>query len=505
MVIGDERYVKRAEEALMALARLSEDQDVRRKHVKAAQMTRGGENVINFSAFKRDLFGSPYALDVSTSRDPKFKAQIARNTNYVWEKVNAMIFRPDDYRTTEYRSHFLTKYREGDMEYMVLFKDSWAYMASWAPELKSIGRPLLMTQMKILPYMEQMEMPEVRGGRASDEMSAAFRMGAVQDMAEAVRLRPRNVSIKKAFGNWGATQLNIGVAGFGAVDPFMWDSYLRKWLTAADGGTVDPMWSKKIHEMREQLRWADELDDPNEAVNYEASEMLQRMRQFALYAGELVERYGAVEAVAGIGIDDAAAVDIRPDADALEGDDRVTDKCYGVYSGWCGGPTALVGGSFSGRIGGRLTEFIRRVDAAIAGNVANAAEVRDDIKKLHEEFREIAEAFYSHVGGSLQLVAAERMLRDVVPDSQLEDRHKELSGIGSELALLQGHMEFLKPEEAHVTARDFKYSFTSRELEISGQKANVMMVRLKENGKKSNYVTSLPWYRNPALWPPRFY
>lgn len=490
-----------AMQALMALAFVEENLGVRKTHLKVAKKWMGGS--AEYSTWRQNPDAVPYALDVSTSSNPIFRAQIAKNLNAVAEKADRMFVPMNNTRPV------FVQFEEGDRKYAALLKGRSAYMAAWTSELKSSGRPLLITQMKILPYMEQMEMPEVRGGRASDEMSAAIRWIAAQDMMRSVSLRPTAVSFREALS--AVTNLNIsgGFAGFADTDALIWDDISRSWSRNglwydgnelnADGATADSTLFKELESMRVYLSRA-ELASMS---RYEGDEILPKLRQLALRLDLLSKDYiinaadtdavaADTDAVAAVGDLANEAVDIGHYADALEGG-GVFEICY---PGYCGGITDVVGGIFSKRMRDRLTELIQRTDALIneASAGANAAEVREEMLRLYEEFREIAEAFYSHVGGSLQLVTAERMLRDVVPDSQLEDRHKELSGIGSELALLQGHMEFLKPEEAHVIGRTFKYGFISREIVFDQRKATAMIVRMKENGNNSRYVAVIYYY-----------
>lgn len=508
MVVGNGERSGGAEQALRALAILDEGGvDVRRSHLKEVRKLCGGD--FDFSAFNLARWtaaaANRFTLYASTFRDSKFREQVETTLNKVAEKVRDILGDDQPGRP------FIAEFEAGEKRYQALIKPNRAYVAAWDAETEatqSAGDPLQITTLSFFRYTPFLDTDLLLGGRsARGHVAAAFMIIAAQDMLEIVRLRQSGMLIRTAVRNWS----QFYRPGYPNAGTFMYKQNSTWFMIDSRAGDVPLALKSQFEDARRDLRGRDMARFEAYADRYEPAALLIEMRKIAVRAGELSKRYAdwlannqrpdvptetVAETVAET-VGPGDGLDLLIGAGALAGGD---DICFNVAeAGNCGGKTEVAGGTFNVRIRASVDAYIRAIGAAMAADSSLPA---DQIKKLYNEFDIIFRAFQYHVGGSLSHVKGEKWLRNM-PDLQLEDRHKKLSGLGSDLAVLQGQVDALKPEEDYVTARDFKYGFLSRNLEIGGQQANVTMVRMKEKGKKSKYL-AFGLYRLPDLWPPRF-
>lgn len=345
-------------------------------------------------------------------------------------------------------------------------------------------------------------------------------------MLEKVRSRPEGVSIRTVVRDWSQWgQLYWRRGGLGN---FMYKQG-SKWVGFDSRvGDVPEALQIKLEDARRDLREGLLVDFGTsypgyEYPNYEAAALLSRFRQLAGSTGDLSKKYAewlatnqrsgdptetVAETVGPRDYPDALAGDadaLAGGADALIGDgvvaggvdaiagDAGDDICYFAD---CGSKTEVAGGTFSERIGANINEFIREVEVAYSSLPA------DQIRTLRGELSDILGALGSHINGSLQLMKAELQIRlplaahEVNPtDAVLEESHRILSGWASELALLRGLADALRPDELYIAGRAIRYSVKHQDYEGDGQ--SITILRVKENKKPSWYVA---WMRANDLW-----
>jgi ElaB/YqjD/DUF883 family membrane-anchored ribosome-binding protein len=478
--------VSGAVQGLRALALMDENVGIRKQHMKWLQQQWFG-GTVNYSAFNKGSDGLLYEVNASTSNDAYFKAQLAIYMNIVAERVRDEFSRIDE----EFVGQFHVESNEGEMKHCMLFKGGRVFMASWRdiaiPKLNlDGGGPLLITHM-MRPLLQDVDVDTGMVSRrmygAEDEMLDAFRAIAVSDMLEKVRGRPDGVSVRQGIR---ALLNQSNYAGH----TFIYNSSSRKWKAPFNYSQMG-VWSdadlkelaSRLEDVKEELKESD-LESLG-GRDDQLFEMLPKMKRLAERAEEIERTYD----FAG-GVTDLAA-DVEDVEDVVSGD-KGADKCYGVPGGWCGGQTALVGGGgiFGEMIRAKMDELIGRVDAAMAADSSLPAE---EIKKLQSELSDILGALRSHVGGSLQQIRGELLMarQAVQPtDAVMEDSHRTLSDIASSLGVLAGLGDALKLEEEYVAEREIKYSVIHQTYEADGR-AEITMVRVKENNKLSVYVAWL--------------
>ncbi len=491
--------------ALAALARLSDDRNVRRKYLKAARQLFGGSR-IDFYHFNRGGQVRAYEINASTSNNPTYNTKMEKHVNAVWKQVQvtgALAYFGDGALANLGADTFarprvadglidntIVEFDEGGKKHMALFNHGHAYMASWwgglvlgERESNSDG-PLLINKVDFLPAAYTVvEIPEARGETALGGMLAALRAVAVQDVLKAVGGRPNDTSIREAVREWGQAY-SPGYNGWGK---FMYrqDS---KWFDMNSASAIYPNefpneFREQLEDVRGEVRGSDLVAFGAYPVGYKAAEILPELRKIAVKARELV----GYDASDGKGNDICTAWGYGcggiDDVDALavgEGDDICAPDD-------CGGITEVVGGSFGGRIRASIAAYIRRVDAAIAADSSLSA---DEIKKLHGEISGILVAFRSHVGGSLMQTRGGLQMLDYQAGQQnkgslsLAESFRTLSEFASGIEILKGKVDALKPEESHIAARKIRYSVIHKDYD--GQLITIL--RMKENNKASVYV-----------------
>jgi hypothetical protein len=489
---------RNAMQALMALASVEENiGGVRRKHLNAAKeiFFGGGSDshaVVDFASF-RNVGVGPYAIGVSTSRDLLFREQMEKNLNEVAGKVRAYLGAYVEEKRNDNQQLFV-EYEEGKMKHLALIQERHAYVAEWKYDDRdddrvgpnaTLTRPLQITKLSFSRSTPDLDADMLLepGISARDDVAAALRAVAVQDVLKAVGGRPNDTSIREAVREWGQAY-SPGYNGWGK---FMYrqDS---KWFDMNSASAIYPNefpneFREQLEDVRGEVRGSDLVAFGAYPVGYKAAEILPELRKIAVKARELV----GYDASDGKGNDICTAWGYGcggiDDVDALavgEGDDICAPDD-------CGGITEVVGGSFGGRIRASIAAYIRRVDAAIAADSSLSA---DEIKKLHGEISGILVAFRSHVGGSLMQTRGGLQMLDYQAGQQnkgslsLAESFRTLSEFASGIEILKGKVDALKPEESHIAARKIRYSVIHKDYD--GQLITIL--RMKENNKASVYV-----------------
>jgi hypothetical protein len=436
----------RAYPALLALARLGDDRDVKRKYLKAAKTFFGG-NVIDFSRFTR--YGSAgYLMTASTSNDRNIKTTMEKHVNKVWiqvQEAGALAYFGDGALANLGADTFarprvaadglidntIVEFDEGGKKHMALFNHGHAYVASWwggvlaERESNSVG-PLVITRtdFRPVPYTG-VEMPGViRGGSALDELLGASIANAVQNMLKAVRSRPKNMSIKNAVTR------SLGYAGTYVL---MRDNKSRKWLSHPwfdTAAALDPSLNKELEEMRDKLGMEDlegteflQLNghDRFNALPGTRTEILLRLKRLAFRGLDLAKRYssftgafatdvvgngvadaaglavtaGVNEVVAAVTAGDGEFVGARPAVVEGGADLCILGSCQGgsIYDVVPGdgvdafepgiNQADVTGYNFSRRIGSKFDDLIRKISAAEAMiQTADASAQNKELQKL---------------------------------------------------------------------------------------------------------------------------
>jgi hypothetical protein len=465
--------------------------DVRKSHLNEVRKIYGGN--VDFSTFRIGVrfaivgtataAGGYFTLYASTSRDANFKARMETNLNKVAEQVREYE-KPGDFA-----DQCFVRLEEGDNEHIALFQGNNAYLAvrNYLPVVDRVNvfqGPLQITDMAVFRDRPEIEADLPLGGRsAREDVAAAHRINIAAGMLQEVISRKADVSFRTAVRDWSqAYRYDYPDAG-----AFMYkqdSKWVRIDFRAGDvpeALQIPEALKSGLEDVRGDLRDADLVEFG--AYRYEAVVLLPEMRKIAVQAGNLV------------GYD---ASDGKNDICTAwgYGCDGITDATYGIdggAGGWydicapgdCGGINEVVGGSFGDRLRMMLAAYIIRVDAAIAADSSLSAE---EIKKLQSELSGILRAFRSHVDGSLHQIKGEKMLarQAVKPtDALLEDSHIRLSEMASDLAVMYGWVDALRPEEPYVTARKIRYSVKHKDHD--GRL--ITMLRVKEGAKPSVYLT----------------
>jgi hypothetical protein len=500
---------------VMALRRLSEERHVTRKHLNAAKKLFGDDR-IDFGIFTGGSV-RVYATNASTSSDAKFKAEMEKNMRAVWARVKMV----DVFNQGRIPLSSWIEFDDGNRQHAAVFQDNRVFMASWPwqfnrkRESNSDGQ-LLINKVYFHPHaFTRVEMlPEVIGGSPSDAMLSAFRAVIVQEMMRALRERPRDMSIKTAFSDW------VVHFQFGGTAALIRDN--RNWSRSGSryaGATTDNMWSEQLDEMREHLIRSHLNEFASESI-YERAEILPRLKRLAVHAIDLAQRYSPLAGAVDYGYSGAAGEAVTADVNevvapgALEGGEvGGAEICDYANVGHCGGvydvvpdeepgiTEADVAGNFSGRMRLIFPDLIQRISKAEAIEAADALAQNKELQKLHKELLHTIIAFQIHADGVRQQMEADNMLRGV---SVQEDSYKKLVDISSDLALLNGYADYLgagipTAEEPYIAERKMRYNVAYEPAEIGGgRQVPVVMIRVKENCKKSKYVAFLldvnrPW------------